>query len=367
MLIERLDGELTRGEQEEVDRHLETCADCRRELAEMRLALEEFAASRESLLASPDAQPPKPWGDIRSRMRPAPMPMRRLIWLAAAATVGLLVYGAIRLRPNPAAPLPEPKAEQPKVLPVAPSEKAVERPPQTPASPASNLSLELQVFAMLHGLHADTGEQVEVDAAAPGGIVVSAVGLNAERREQIRTALAKLPRVELKFEDAPGKDLPPAPAGKPASPPRSPLHERLVAYFGSADALDQFGADFLESTGEMLARAHTLDVLVERFPAATVAQFSDAERSELASIRADHVSAIAAAAGVLAGQWKPVVEALGLSTSEDAVAGGRLTLCRRSDQLANQILTFGGVHPSERSPAELYGLLHELGRRGGDR
>ncbi len=118
LLSDHLDGDLARGEAEALERHLETCDECRRTLEDLR-ALRDRARA----LVDPSA-PDDLWAGIAGRIgaagptstpaeRVAPMPHRvRRAWpmpqLAAAGFIALLLGGtalwALRGQPDAAAP-----------------------------------------------------------------------------------------------------------------------------------------------------------------------------------------------------------------------------------------------------------------------
>ena len=180
--------------------------------------------------------------------------------------------------PAPAASetLPEP-ARQPEAVPNAP----VEAPPATPGD-------ELRVFAALRRLDADLGEPVEVTRTAYE-VLVTGVGLDSGRAQQIQGALAALPRVVVRFSDPSGfAAVTPggtAARASTANPAVARLQAKLEAAVGGRAAFEQWSEQVLERTESLMARAHALRRLSQRFGPDVEAQLRTEDRALLLGLR----------------------------------------------------------------------------------
>jgi hypothetical protein len=146
------------------------------------------------------------------------------------------------------------------------------------------------VFAALHRAGADLGDPVDVTRTG-AHIVVTGVGIAAERQRKIRDELRALPQVTLRFSD-PSNDAA-APEGRNASaisvnPGAGPLQIELAKQLGGPAGFEQFADQVLELTDGFMARAHALRRLAERFPPELEAQIPPQERQLLQTMRREH-------------------------------------------------------------------------------
>jgi hypothetical protein len=171
---------------------------------------------------------------------------------------------------------------------------------------------ELRVMAALQRLGADLGDPVEVRNTG-SELVVSGVGVDARRQQEIRQALTGLPRVHLQFGE-------PAPAASPVreetrvqpSAQATPFQTQLEKHFGGRPAFDQFTDRALQGCDSVLARAHALRRLAERYPPTTESQLNPAGRQLLVSLRQEHAVALARLATELEHLVRPVFEGVGV-------------------------------------------------------
>jgi len=303
------DGELAADQAGAVRAHLETCAESRVRVDEFRAALEALASYKQKLaVALPP--PPHPWIDIRERFGKSRGGFRSLLrglagsprrWVPAAAAVVVLAAAIVhhvsetrhvgpavappRESARPAAPLPaKDTGNEPAPAPGPSKPSAAAKPPavEPPATPGE----ELAVFVALHRLGADLGEPIDVTRTA-GGILVTGVGLDPQRAQEIRTALATLPRVVVRFsEPAAGVAEEPG-RSQPVTPQRSPLGVLIEAHLGGRAPFEQFADRVLESSEAMMARAHALRRLSLHFPPEVEPQLDPSERQVLLGLHRD--------------------------------------------------------------------------------
>ena len=198
----------------------------------------------------------------------------------------------------PGAPLPAPAPEA--------------RAPEGIAPPPASLGQELRVVAALQRIGADLGDPVEVSRSG-GRIVVSGMGVEAERRRVIEAALEPLDNVVVRLSDA----AQPAPSpgdGKPADvsvraggPYRQ---EGLENRLGGRAQFERMAAQILDKSEMMMSRAYALKRLAERFPESAETQLSGPDRRLLLSLHQDHAAHLAGQAADLEQAVRPLLESL---------------------------------------------------------
>jgi anti-sigma factor RsiW len=205
-----------------------------------------------------------------------------------------------------AAPVVEPAA--PAAAAAAPAASA----PAPVAPPAATAGDELRVMAELHRLGADLGEPIDV-ARTEGHIVVSGMGIEPRRRQEMQSALGRLPRVELRFVEPDAAGVAAQAPARPtaARPERSPLQAQIEEHLGGRAALERFTDQTLEASDSLTAHAHAFRRLAERFPPAVESQLSGAERGVLLSLRRAYTEAVVLRATDLERSVSPVLAALG--------------------------------------------------------
>lgn len=190
-------------------------------------------------------------------------------------------------------------------------------------APASGAAGELQVLAALHDVGADLGDPVEV-TRAPSGIVVSGIGVPAERQKQIRDALSQIPHVDVRFkEPAVAAD---APDVAPSSvPPTSTEGTRFQAqverYLGGRAQFERFSGQLLEASEAAMSRAYALRRLAQRFPAGSEASLDPASRATLLRMCREHAAELARAEANIAALAGPILTSLGGSANAVQIRG----------------------------------------------
>jgi len=269
-ILRLLDGELPDAEARQVRRHLESCWHCRTERNETEAAIDAFVRYREKVLMAGIAPPPDRWPDLRARCEafdeahqaPArrPWPVWRLV---AAGTAGLALLGVtIALRERPvAAPVTQKATAAVELRKATPKAAAAVRPAEP--APRSLLAVEVEVWERLHAAGADLGEPVEVEAAG-AEVLVKTMALEPARTEEIRGALAGIEGVRL-VELEPPAARTGTEVGSAVAPRPMLFAGRLRSQLGSDAAREEFANTALDMGEAMMARAHALHRLEERF------------------------------------------------------------------------------------------------------
>jgi Putative zinc-finger len=253
------------------------------------------------------------------------------------------------------------------VSPVAPAPAAPAS--ETPVTPGE----ELRVFAALHQMGADLGEPVDV-TRTDGEIVVTGMGLDSERRQQIQNALAAMPRVVLRF---PGTEaeVPAADEQEAAARPEaSRLETQLEEYLGGGVSFAQFSEQVLNLNEGLMARAHALRRLAQRFPPEIESGLGEQDRSMLRDMRADHAEVLRRQAAELERALAPALAALGARPHSPSAAalGGTwqsateelFQAAREFDRLLGMLLGgAGGNVSSQDLPEQIQSRLAQLAAR----
>jgi hypothetical protein len=185
-----------------------------------------------------------------------------------------------------------------------PPEALLSPAPQRPQLPApvapariAGVSDELHVIAALHGIGADLGEPIDVQRAG-ASVLVRISGLDENRRNQIRTALAGLAGAQLQFEDVrgPGSRTPsPAPGTAAPAGTANPLIAELRARLGNGVSTSDLTDELIDATDRASERAFALRALARRFPPESASQLAPADGKVLSGILRDHVNGLATA------------------------------------------------------------------------
>jgi hypothetical protein len=206
---------------------------------------------------------------------------------------------------------------------------------------------ELRVWAALHRIGADLGEPIEIDRDA-SRIAVTALGLNATRRQALEDAVRELPRVQLQFRD-PQAVREPSRRVPGSTPPQ----------LENAD--EEFVDRILQASESAVVRAHALSKLAQRFPSETEHQFSAPEKALLKSLVADHLTALQDAARRVLADGRHLQPA-GIAVPQlsaqtwQAHAPSLVTAVEQVDQILTRLLATGD------SAANRSALLTDLDR-----
>ena len=178
--------------------------------------------------------------------------------------------------------------------------------PDTP--PDATPGDELRVLAILHALGADLGEPVEVSRSG-SNVFVTAAGLSPDRERQIRSALSAT-TATFRVDSANTASAPAAQASTVARRD-SVLQLAIERQLGGRRQFERFAELTLESSDDLMTRAHALRRLARRFPSAIETTLAPQERESLAALRRDHATAFTAKSAALRRALDPVLTALG--------------------------------------------------------
>jgi hypothetical protein len=139
--------------------------------------------------------------------------------------------------------------------------------PAVPAPPLqASIADELRVLEALHRIGADLGDPIEI-ARAGSAVEVKGFAIEGRRREQIEAALHRLPRVNVSFaEEAAPAGLAGPGAALAVKSAASPLQSFLEQKLGGSVAIEQFTNAVFDRDEQILARAHAIQRLAQRFP-----------------------------------------------------------------------------------------------------
>ncbi len=360
-LVQLLDRELPRRRYAQARNHVRTCWTCHARIAELRSVTEQIVRLEEKL--SQVYPEPGEWPDLRPRMREARLELERAAAGSQGSTWGRLAVGCAiaaslalaysflshpHMAPPPAA---GPEVRPARVGPPAPLSAAkAPLPPHDADRGAIAIGLELRVLDALHQVRADLGEPVQV-VRSNGAVGVRAVGLTAEREQEIRAALAGL--VPLQFEQPPATPTPPA-RQFTITTRRPAFAATLEQAAGGPAALEELSNALLDDSAGLMAAAHAWQNLKLRFPAERA--LSSAESGVLTRMEGDYVDLVRRHFQNIQARLTPLLAALDVS----AQPGGRTGSTdfyqsgRRLERALNAVFAGDG------SPASLEPMLAEL-------
>jgi anti-sigma factor RsiW len=329
-LLRYADGELPANETPAVRAHLEACWQCRTELEELHKTINDCVRYRSHVLQTNLPSPPAPWGDIdqmftqaeASLCRPAMFSQWRAAlsalftgrrkWFTASLLLGV-AFAAATLRIHKDQPVitpgPAPANQISSDLPKqdVPSAPALSAPtgPTTPSAPlldgapqaivpAATAADELRVFVALHLVGADLGEPVQV-SRSEGRIHIQGTGIEPHRQSRILAALNAIPNLDVHFNEV-GSNTPQVADFTPAAPAGSNantgLQEQILRQLGTRAAVEQFTNQLMERSDNLMARAHAVRRLAQRFPPYVEATLGPDERKMLLDLRRQHIAAM---------------------------------------------------------------------------
>lgn len=227
--------------------------------------------------------------------------------------------------------------------------------PSSPVNPqvssASLDDVEMEVRYGLHQIGADLGEAIEIVPEPPDRLRVEAQQVSPEIREKLVALLQGRNDVQLEFPAVAGS--PPAAGARRILSQTSSLRTRpdprIVTFFGSAEAQENYARSVLETTTCLLTRLYALRELAERWTADREQGLSADSKTKLDMIVQDHVSEILNATSELEKQVAPLMEHFGVPAARpipsDTGASWReasnsgLDAVRRADRVLRALLT----------------------------
>ena len=190
---------------------------------------------------------------------------------------------------------------------------------------SASISDELQVLSALHQIGADLGDPIEVKRSG-GKVLVSGVGVPAQRQQQIHNMLDPLPNVSVYFANpAAAPEAPATPDAAAAvdtarSAPAVKVPPRLVQQLGGQAEFERFSSQVLDANEAAMSRAYALRALAQRFPVVDESALSEAGRRELRGIAEEHLAAMASQLTAIQRVLGPVLASLGAPPAHPAVA-----------------------------------------------
>jgi hypothetical protein len=329
-LLRFCEGELRAHEVARIERHVRGCWECRTHIDDIRRTITEYVRYRQELLQPGLPPPPAPWVNLSRELHrvrdqetngPRFIALRRpLAWIFAGLAALAVSAAAVYLtRPIPHAvpvspAIHEPKRAEPpehRDLAAVQSKAAAEAVQNHSRSEPIGPEDELRVIAALHQIGADLGDPVAV-VRKRDQIVVNGTGLELKRAQQVRASVADLPRVSFEFT-APRPN--PVELSSPVtkSERSSPIQAEIARQFGDPVTYQRFVDHTLESSDAMMARAHALRSLADRFSPDAEGQLSASGLKLLASLRDQHAAALVDDVQAIDSSLRPVLGALGAS------------------------------------------------------
>ena len=380
-LLRYSDGELRAGDTERIARHLEACWDCRTRLDDLKNTIAEYVRYRRSVLEPGFPPPPQDWQNLSRefvRIQAAAEPSRpwrriferRAVWLLAGTlTAGTgIFYYATKQRPveRPAAPATSVSQPAPAVMPAGPEKITRAIPPtRKAAQPAPGPEDELRVIAALDRIGADLGDPVAVTRAS-NRIVVTCIGLDARRTEELRDALKGLPQVSI--EASPKASV--STGGSPVEVTgvtQGAVPAAFAGQFSSPAAYEKFVDGLLKNTDSIMARAHALRLLATRFPPEVESAMSADGKATLTTIRLQHEMVLARELATLDRSTQPYLGPMEIAPGSGA--GGErwqarslrvFTESEQVDRLAGSIFAGSDKGGVQSTPAALAAALAKL-------
>jgi len=247
------------------------------------------------------------------------------------------------------------------------------RPAAVPSGSSASVSEELRVLAVLHEIGADLGDPVEVKLAG-GRVLVSGVGIPAERQREIQAKLEPIPGVIVQFGAAEvSQDIP---AGTPAqavaeAPKNTRLESRLEKQLGGRVEFERLSSQMLDWTESAMARAYALRALAQRFPTADEVRMTPADRQVLEDLARHHATNFTARIDGLHRALAPVLVSLGGVTAQGRPASSHVTwqaaaedafrAGRRVEMLLSQLFGMAPEKANAQSlPTDLLASMAEL-------
>ncbi|MBZ5620673.1 MAG: hypothetical protein LAQ69_18400 [Acidobacteriia bacterium] len=243
---------------------------------------------------------------------------------------------------------------------------------RTSPGPTASISDELQVLSALHKVGADLGDPVEVTSSG-GRVLVSGVGIPAERQKQIHGKLDSMPNVDIQFSD-PATTPPPAEPAVPETPSGASkpagIQARVEQQVGGHAEFERFSSQVLDRNESMMSRAYALRSLAQRFSAESEAKLSPEERQVLRDMAREHADTLAREASGIEEALNPILAAMGgsvtarpatLQPAWEPAAEEVAAAAHRVDVLVSIMLGVTRRDAStDRLPSELLSAIREL-------
>ncbi|MBV8896147.1 MAG: zf-HC2 domain-containing protein [Acidobacteriaceae bacterium] len=245
--------------------------------------------------------------------------------------------------------------------------------PAAPAAPSQNPTPlresavtpadELRVMAALNEIGADVNDPLTVQTdATKRHVIVTGVGIQPSRQNEIRRKLLALPRTLVTFLSHAPLAHPPASGNFLSTDANSDARRFLEDRAGGPRQLETIAEKSLDASTYSLAYSHALDVLADKFPAAVESTLNSEDRATLLLLRHRHAAAVEHNSAQLADSLRPLLPARPQSqatvpqsyTSWQAEAGKLYEDARRLDDTVSHLL--GGLLSKEQTERALASL-----------
>ena len=236
------------------------------------------------------------------------------------------------------------EAADPEPAPAVPAHRRAEQ-PSRPRVPAAS---ELQVWAALRSIGADLGDPIEVRESGGGAVTISGTGVDSQRQQEIRNTVASLPGIRVQFDAAERVHL----------PTRADAVDVEVDRATNDKHVDRL----LDLSDGLLARAHALHRLAERYPVTRESQLSEHDGKLLHSLRSDHLNAVRDHMRRLRAELRLAAAAPTQQPTEpwQHSAERLLTAARETDDALHQIFAGARAEGTRPTLAHLHAALARL-------
>ena len=241
--------------------------------------------------------------------------------------------------------------------------------------PTVNLEdLEMTVRFDLHRIGADLGEGIEISAAPPDHVLVDARQVSPQLKAQVVALLANMPGVQLEVATpSRGAAANVTKVIPQQAPSNTPPDQRLVMFFGSAEAQENYTRLVLETDNAVVTRLYALGDLAARWSPDQQGRLSATAKSRLESMVYDHAHEVLTETATLDKYLDPLLKAFDHPLNRNIVpASGiawqqasrtALEATQRVDRLLRSLLTTSDdpLTPDQAVP-QLQQRLNDLAR-----
>jgi hypothetical protein len=177
--------------------------------------------------------------------------------------------------------------------------------------PTVNLEdLEMTVRFDLHRIGADLGEGIEISATPPDHVLVDARQISPQLKAQVVALLANMPGVQLEVATpSPGAAAHVTKIIPQQAPSNTPPDQRLVMFFGSAEAQENYTRLVLETDNAVVTRMYALGDLAARWPPDQQGRLSATAKGRLESMVYDHAREVLMETATLDKYLDPLLKA----------------------------------------------------------
>jgi hypothetical protein len=242
-------------------------------------------------------------------------------------------------------------------------------------APTINLEdLEMTVRFDLHRIGADLGEGIEISDAPPDHVLVDARQVSPQLKAQVVALLANMPGVQLEVATpSRGAAANVTKVIPQQAPSNTPPDQRLVMFFGNAEAQENYTRLVLETDNAVAARLYALGDLAARWPQDQQGRLSATAKGRLESMVYDHAREVLTETATLDKYLDPLLKAFDHPLNRNMVPTSgiawqqasrtALEATQRVDRLLRSLLTTSDdpLTPDQAVP-QLQQRLNDLAR-----